>query len=107
MPRDLPPRAELPILVVRNLSLGKPFPPTAETQMFLKQSGTCQFCDMPWTTERAGGTEEGNVVPMFKESRKEDPGNYQPANLSSVPRRILEQILLEALLCPTRDREVM
>ena len=55
-----------------------------------------------WTTgEVPEDWRIANVTPVFKKGKKEDPGNYRPVSLTSVPGKVMEQLVLDTIFQTT------
>ncbi|KFV87306.1 hypothetical protein N308_01882, partial [Struthio camelus australis] len=40
---------------------------------------------------------KANVTPVFQKGKKEEPGNDRPVSLTSIPGKVMEQLLLDAI----------
>jgi len=50
---------------------------------------------------------EANVTPIFKKGKKEDPGNYRPVSLTSIPGRMLERLILDVIIKQVEEKKVI
>ena len=48
-----------------------------------------------------------SVTPIYKKGRKDDPGNYRPVSLTSVPAKLMEQLILRTIIQHVRDNQMI
>jgi len=50
---------------------------------------------------------KANVIPVFKKGKKKDPGNYRPVSLTSIPGKVMEQLILEVANKQVEEKKVI
>ena len=50
---------------------------------------------------------KANVTPVFKKGKKEDPGNYRPISLTSIPGKVMEQLILDVIKKQVEEKKVI
>ncbi|KFP03429.1 hypothetical protein N300_11055, partial [Calypte anna] len=48
-----------------------------------------------------------DVIPIYKKGQKDDLGNYRPVSLTSVPGKLMEQIILSAIMQYLHNNQVI
>jgi len=50
---------------------------------------------------------KANVIPVFKKDKKEDLGNYRSVSPTSIPGKVMEQLILEVIINQVEEKEVI
>jgi len=50
---------------------------------------------------------KANVTPIFKKGKKENPGNYRPVSLTSIPGKVMEQLILEVIIKQVEEKKAI
>jgi len=50
---------------------------------------------------------KASVTPVFKKGKKGDPGNYRPFSLTSIPGKVMEQLILEVIIKQVEEKKVI
>ncbi|GAB0207699.1 mitochondrial enolase superfamily member 1 [Grus japonensis] len=50
---------------------------------------------------------KANVTLVFKKGKKEDPGNYRPVSLTSIPGKMMEQLILDVISKHVEEKKVI
>jgi len=60
---------------------------------------------------RAGKVPEdwrkASVIPVFKKDKKEDPGNCTLVSLTSIPEKVMEQLILEVIIKQVEEKKII
>ncbi|PKU36535.1 rna-directed dna polymerase from mobile element jockey- hypothetical protein [Limosa lapponica baueri] len=50
---------------------------------------------------------KANITPVFKKGKKEDPGNYRPVSLTSIPGKMMERLILGIILKHMEEKKAI
>jgi len=50
---------------------------------------------------------KAKVTPVFKKGKKEDPGNYRLASLTSILGKMTEQLILEVIIKQMEEKKII
>ncbi|GAB0183474.1 mitochondrial enolase superfamily member 1 [Grus japonensis] len=50
---------------------------------------------------------KANATPVSKKGKKEDPGNYRPISLTSIPGKVIEQLILGVISKHVEEKNII
>jgi len=50
---------------------------------------------------------KANVTPTFKKGKKEDQGNQRLVSLTSIPGKMMEQLIIEIIIKQVKEKKVI
>ncbi|KGL75218.1 hypothetical protein N309_13708, partial [Tinamus guttatus] len=50
---------------------------------------------------------KAKVTPVFKKGKREEPGNYRPVSLTSIPGKVMEQRILKTISRYVKEKKVI
>ena len=50
---------------------------------------------------------KANVTPVFKKGKKQDPGNCRLVSLTSIPGKVVEQLILDVIIKQVEEKKVI
>jgi len=50
---------------------------------------------------------KANLTPVFKKGKEDDPGNYRPVSLTSIPGKVMEQLILNVITKQVEEKKVI
>jgi len=64
------------------------------------------ICQQSWLTRKVPNDWRiASVTRIYRNGKKEDPGNYRPVSLTAVPGKIMEQFILSTLTGHMKDKQ--
>ncbi|KFP83717.1 RNA-directed DNA polymerase from mobile element jockey, partial [Apaloderma vittatum] len=62
------------------------------------------ICQPSWLTgDVPADWESAHIIPIYKKGQKDNLGNYRPVSLTSVPGKLMEQIILSSIMQHMQD----